>query len=250
MRNRVLLFMMRSLLIAVALAACFVRAENEEAPVKRCPICHATPCVALQEGQESPYKHLFEDPLYQKLKKALSTWSAKQKNGFTPVGETCDARLYHGAGCSVSDSYVYQTVAIVGDCVELYDYLNHSAVIEKGTTHFKTTVLTQLNQFTHYGHFTTDYQKGTHYYVCRLPKRFFELDFNSAFNMLVSADEVIRDNARVALCYLDFGYAPERAIDMAFSKDPEEPISVYDSLPTPKRSSLIPIAYGIEEDTE
>lgn len=246
MRNRVLLFMMRSLLIAVALAACFVRAENEEAPVKRCPICHATPCVALQEGPESPYKRLFDDPLYQKLKKALSEWSAKQKNGFTPVGETCDARLYHGAGCSVSDSYVYQTVAIVGDCVELYDYLNHSAVIEKGTTHFNTTVLTQLNQFTHYGHFTTDYQKGTHYYVCRLPKRFFELDFNSAFNMLVSADEVIRDNARVALYYLDFGYAPERAIDMAFSKDPEEPISVYDSLPTPKRSSLIPIAYGIE----
>lgn len=47
--------------------------------------------------------------------------------------------------------------------------------------------------------------------------------------------------------YLNEGYTPEKALDVAFSADPENPVKVNESLSIPRRSKPLTLSYRTEE---
>lgn len=188
-----------------------------------CGICKRAKGVHLAaDRKDSPYRVAFEDPLYQKLKKALKNhvWFAGMLHGNLREGEsfvsgeTCDARWYFEHGCCISDGYTFITVAVVDDYVELHQYMSWNNDLEYSGLSYCTDAFMRLNQLTKWGHFKVDEATQAVYYVCRLPRKLFESDFDYAVKTLVMADEAVRRAGKIVLFQVSEGYTPRHAMEM------------------------------------
>lgn len=219
---------------------------DEVAVPAPCPLCGAEDCTPERARERNA--ELFEDPLYKKLTAALELWpwevrndefARKMRREHRNVGETCDARWFFRTGCNHSSCYGYQSVAIVDDAVELHDYLNETTSVGAGVTSQTMVAFMRLNQFTRWGHYKVDFRTGVICYVFRLPRSYFETDFDAALKLLLTADKEFRGLDCEVLHLLATGYEASAACEKIFG----DRVRLWENKSLPKRSRLLPISY-------